>query len=221
MSLTCAIGDPHGRSDLLRAMLDAVLARGAGTIVCLGDYVDKGPDSAGVVRLLRRARAEMPERLICLAGNHDDMLVEAARDSDRHLFWVERGGRATLASYGAERVADIPAGDRRWLAGLPTLYEDRHRFYVHAGLRPGVPVEPGIRHDRLWIREPFLSAGHDFGKHVVHGHVRQRSGRPDLHRHRSNLDTDAWRSGILTAGLFDDATPGGPVDLVTVTGPAR
>ncbi|WP_298967482.1 metallophosphoesterase [uncultured Methylobacterium sp.] len=217
MPLTCAIGDPHGRSDLLSAMLDATAARGVGTVVCLGDYVDKGPDSAGVVRLLRRAQTRA--RVICLAGNHDDMLVQAARDPARHAFWVERGGRATLASYGAWHAPDIPADDLRWLAALPTLHEDRHRYYVHAGLRPGVPAEPENRHDRLWIREPFHSAGYDFGKHVVHGHARQRSGRPDLHRHRTNLDTDAWRSGILTAGVFDDAVPGGPVDLLTITGP--
>ncbi|GJD53883.1 Bis(5'-nucleosyl)-tetraphosphatase, symmetrical [Methylobacterium crusticola] len=223
MPLTYAIGDLHGRSDLLLLMLRRIRQHRAGEprrLVLLGDYVDKGLDSAGVVWLLRLVQSQDPGGVVCLAGNHDDMLVQAPSGPESHQFWVERGGRATLASYGAERADDIPEDDRAWLAALPTLYQDDHRIYVHAGLRPGVPIEPEIRTDRLWIREPFLSADYDFGKHVVHGHMRQRSGEPDLRRSRSNLDTDAWRSGILTAGVFDDAASGGPVEVIQATGSA-
>src|SRR3954470_12809768 len=90
----------------------------------------------------------------------------------------------------------------QWAEGLPTVYEDAHRFYVHAGFRPGVPGPDPSEHVRLWIREPFLSRDYDFGKHVVHGHTPLRMAQPDQRPFRTNLDTGAVLGGALTAGVF-------------------
>ena len=89
-----------------------------------------------------------------------------------------------------------------WIASLPTIHEDERRIYVHAGLRPGAPAYDSDEQTRLWVREPFLSADYDFGKHVVHGHTPLRTARPDERRHRTNLDTGAVFGGPLTAGVF-------------------
>ena len=115
---------------------------------------------------------------------------------------LQNGGDAALASFGVEDPGRIPNDVVQWIAGLPTLHEDERRFYVHAGFRPGAPAQDCDEHARLWIREPFLSADYDFGKHVVHGHTPLPAARPDERRHRTNLDTAAVFGGALTAGVF-------------------
>ena len=99
----------------------------------------------------------------------------------------------------------MPGDVLDWIEGLPTLHADAQRWYVHAGFRPGTDPETSDPQDRLWIREPFLSEDFDFGRHVVHGHTPQRTGTPDRHRFRTNLDTAAVYGGALTAGVFSDA----------------
>ncbi|GJD66283.1 metallophosphoesterase family protein [Methylobacterium frigidaeris] len=217
MSRTYAIADLHGRYDLLCAALDAIKRHGGGKIVTLGDYVDRGAESAAIVHLLRLMQQKDPDQVVCLAGNHEDMMVRAGKDWESFWRWVMNGGRETLASYGINHIDDVPAEDRAWLAALPTLHQDAHRIYVHAGLRPDKPIEPERRKDRLWIRDAFLELEHDFGKHVVHGHTPVQDG-PDRRRFRTNLDTRAWRSGRLVIGVFDDGIAGGPVDLIEVVG---
>jgi serine/threonine protein phosphatase 1 len=107
-----------------------------------------------------------------------------------------------MASFGVTTPRAIPKDVLGWLAGLPTLWEDERRYYVHAGLVPGRAVAMQTDHDKLWIREPFLSTDYDFGKHVVHGHTPVMFDRPDVRSHRTNLDTGAVFGGPLTAGIF-------------------
>lgn len=216
--LTYAIGDVHGRADLLDALLDRIEAHREGRprqLVFLGDYVDRGPDSAGVVRRLRALRAAEPDAVVCLMGNHEDMMLRAGRDGESLRHWRANGGDETLASYGVDRVEAVPADDLTWIAGLPTLHRDARRYFVHAGLDPGLPAEAASPRTRLWVRELFLETEHDFGRHVVHGHTPRRDFQPDLRRYRTNLDTGAVYGGALTAGAF---TPGadGPVDILQV-----
>ena len=219
MSRTYAIADLHGRYDLLCAALDAIKRHGGGKIVTLGDYVDRGSESAAVVLLLRLMQQRNPEKVVCLAGNHEDMMIRASRNRESLMNWITVGGRDTLASYSVNHIDDVPTEDRAWLAALPTLHQDAHRIFVHAGLRPDKPIEPERRYDRLWIRDAFLELEHDFGKHVVHGHTPQNDG-PDRRRFRTNLDTHAWHTGRLVIGVFDDGVAGGPVDLIEIVGPS-
>ena len=127
-------------------------------------------------------------------------MLRAYRDESKVNLWVMNGGYETMASFGP----DVPAEVLRWAEGLPTVHEDAHRFYVHAGFRPGRPGPDPSEHVRLWIREPFLSRDYDFGKHVVHGHTPLRTAQPDQRPFRTNLDTGAVFGGALTAGVFTD-----------------
>ncbi len=203
--LTYAIGDVHGCHDLLLALLGGIEEYAGGRsyrLVFLGDYIDRGPDSAGVIRTVRQLQQRSPETVICLKGNHEQLLIEAAEDPNRVLLWLHNGGDAALRSFRAWSMDELPPDVIEWARQLPTSYEDERRYYVHAGLDPARPLAEQSDHDRIWIRGPFLKADHDFGKHIVHGHTPQRSGLPDEHPYRTNLDTAAVYGGALTAGVF-------------------
>ncbi|KMO19210.1 metallophosphoesterase family protein [Methylobacterium platani] len=215
--LTYAIGDVHGRADLLDRLLARIEAHRAGRdrrLVVLGDAVDRGPDSAGAIATLRDLQAREPGAVTCLMGNHEAMLLDAVAGTGRDL-WRLNGGDTTLASFGVSHPGDLPRDVVAWIAALPTLHGDARRWYVHGGLDPERGAEGSDRETRLWMREPFLSANHDFGRHVVHGHTPTRDGRPDLRDFRTNLDTGAVFGGPLTAGVFDESR-GKPVEILAV-----
>ncbi|AWN48217.1 serine/threonine protein phosphatase [Methylobacterium terrae] len=215
--LTYAIGDVHGRADLLERLLARIEAHRAGRarrLVFLGDAIDRGPDSARAVAILREIQAREPSSVTCLLGNHEAMLLDAVAGSNLDL-WALNGGGTTLASFGVAHPDELPREVVAWIAALPTLHGDARRWYVHGGLDPAMRAHDSDRATRLWMREPFLSAGHDFGRHVVHGHTPTRDGLPELKAHRTNLDTGAVFGGPLTAGVFDDRQ-GPPVDILTV-----
>ena len=213
--LTFAIGDVHGRLDLLAPLLEEVELLSGGRpyeLVFLGDLIDRGPDSAGVITTIRTLQARDPEGVLCLMGNHEEMLVRAIDDRPLAPLWLENGGMNTLASFKARSPDALPSDVVDWVRGLPTFLEDDLRYFVHAGVDPRLPLSRQSDSIRLWIREPFLSRDHDFGKHIVHGHtpVRLKSGRrpaPDERRHRTNLDTGAVFGGALTAAMFDRKVP--------------
>ncbi len=206
--LTFAIGDIHGCRDLLVDLLSQI-GRSAGVephrIVCLGDYVDRGPDSAGVIALLRARQRHLADgELICLKGNHEDLLLAARLRPEGEPLWIRNGGQETLTSYGAASASELPPDVLEWLAACPTSFEDDLRVFVHAGLDPARDRADQRDEDRLWIRGTFLDADHDFGRYVVHGHTRLRGGSPDIRRTRVNLDTGAVYGGRLTAAIFSD-----------------
>jgi serine/threonine protein phosphatase 1 len=219
-----AVGDIHGRLDLVSAALRRVRAHpgfGAGSrLVFIGDYVDRGPDSRKVVELMMKGTRSSPDRWICLRGNHEQMMIDAlAGEAAAMRVWKSTGGVATLQSYRGE----VPEAHLDWLKALPRLFETEHHVFVHAGLRPGVALTEQDEAEVLWIREPFLRAGDGFEKHVVHGHTPEWEGKPDpavpeLLAGRTNLDTGAYATGVLTVGVFDARRPGGPVDVMSVTG---
>jgi serine/threonine protein phosphatase 1 len=206
--LTYAIGDIHGCRDLLVELLGKIRDHAAGRkhrVVFLGDYIDRGPDSAGVVATVMDLQARSRDHVVCLKGNHEDLLLTAVADPGKASWWLENGGDVAMASFEVKTPGAIPQRVLDWMAGLPTLWEDDRRYFVHAGFVPGFPVARQSDRDKLWIREPFLSVDYDFGKHVVHGHTPVPSGRPELRPYRTNLDTAAVFGHALTAGIFDDA----------------
>ena len=205
---TYAIGDIHGCHDLLLALLQGIDDHAAGQpyrLVFLGDYIDRGPDSAGVLATVRRLQESSPDTVVCLMGNHEALMLEAAADPSRAQLWLRNGGDAALASFSINNVSELPSDIVDWVRQLPTSYEDEHRYYVHAGVNPARPLSDQTDHDRLWIRKPFLEAEHDFGKHIVHGHTPLRTPSPDERLYRTNLDTAAVYGGALTAGVFTPA----------------
>jgi len=229
--LIFAIGDVHGRLDLLQSAAD-VIRQYPGTekkfVVLLGDYIDRGADSRGVIEFLSSRRAG---RLTCLKGNHEQMLlsVVASRDPRQFQMWLSHGGDQTLKSYGGaptmESLDRIPSAHIQWLASLPQVALDEHRIYVHAGLVPGERYVDQTEEELLWVRERFLRSLSldDFpdGRHIVHGHTPQWEGKrdpevPELLEHRTNLDTGAYATGTLTVAVFDPSLPGGPFDVLAI-----
>lgn len=204
---TYAIGDIHGCLDKLERLVqlceldaDDQCAR----FVFLGDYIDRGPDSRGVVQYLMAFQAYIPERVICLKGNHEDMLLSAVEDESREDHWLRNGGTQTLYSYQVPTAFDLPRNHLDWLRSLPLSYDDGLRFFVHAGVHPDRPFDQQDEHDLLWIREPFLSSEKDLSRLVVHGHTPLASGVPEQRRNRLNIDTGAVYGRPLSAAVFSE-----------------
>jgi serine/threonine protein phosphatase 1 len=218
MSVTYVVPDLHGRFDLLCEGLRIIAAQAAGqagTVVLLGDYVDKGPASKQVIeRLLPGLAAGW--KFLPLKGNHDAMMVEALRDPAKMAGWIEKGGDAALASYGGDPAA-VPQAHIAWLDNLPLMHLDDHRLYVHAGINPALPLTQQSEKTLLNKRYAKGDPSGFGGLHVVHGHDNFPEG-PLLYQDRSNLDTLAWRTGRLVIGIFDDAKPGGPADFIEIKG---
>lgn len=217
MSRTFVIPDIHGRLDLLCDGLTEIIARSegnAGTIVTIGDYVDKGPASKGVIdRLLPGVNGF---ELVTLKGNHDAMMVDALRNHSKMADWSEKGGDAALASYGGDPT-DVPQSHIDWLGNLRLFHLDAHRLYVHAGVDPEAALDRQSEQTLLWKRYPKGYAGGFGDLHVVHGHDNCPEG-PLLYEGRTNLDTLAWKTGRLVIGVFDDDRPGGPRDFIVING---
>jgi len=212
MSKTYAIGDIHGCLDQLHHLVE-LCQRDAGTptpkLVFLGDYIDRGPDSDGVIDFLMDLHDQAPDQVICLRGNHEDLLLNALEDETQEANWMMNGGAATLASYDATGPFDLPADHIDWLTALPLFHDDGLRFFVHAGVDPARPLHQQNEHDLMWIREPFLSSKKEFGRLVVHGHTPTSSGAPDQRTNRLNIDTGAVYGRTLTSAVFaeDRAEP--------------
>ncbi len=211
-----AIGDVHGRADLLQSLLtviDADLARSAperAIQVFLGDYVDRGPDSRAVIDLLiERSKSH---ETVCLKGNHEVFLLEVLKDPARLEEWRRYGGLLTLVSYGINPTMNpTPEQQIELIEGLRQALPPEHLsflqqlrpsfacgdfFFAHAGVKPGVALERQKEEDLLWIREEFLEFERRFGKYVVHGHT--PVSVPDIRSNRINIDTGAYATGNLT-----------------------
>lgn len=219
-----AIGDMHGRLDLLDRMHaqiqgDAAGAPAARLVVYLGDYVDRGPDSRALVeRLVREPLAGF--EAVHLMGNHESLMLEFLGHGTRAAAWLINGGDATLQSYGVKppspyaeaehpaarrRLQDaMPASHRRFFESLRLSYRAGDYLFVHAGVRPEVPLDAQDPGDLVWIREVFLNSDADFGACVVHGHT--IGGAPVFKKNRIGLDTGAYRTGTLSCAVLEGDT---------------
>lgn len=214
------IGDVHGRRDLFEALIEAVEEddRNAGTArttaVLLGDLVDRGPDSAGVIELAMDWRSR--RRVELLAGNHEEMFLESFEDEGVLRHFLRHGGRQTILSYGVPRdqydaanlgelqaimARAVPHAHRGFLAAARDHLVAGDYLFVHAGIAPGVPLDEQKPHHLRWIREPFLyhAAPHDH--FIVHGHTITEN--VDLRSNRLGIDTGAYRTGRLTALVLE------------------
>jgi serine/threonine protein phosphatase 1 len=226
VEMVYAVGDIHGRLDLLQAM-DRRIQQDIATcgfqkpVICyLGDYIDRGPDSAGVLNYLACGESDGPVR-IYLKGNHEDRMLDFLESPQEHgSGWLKYGGRETFESYRIvvpekpmdadwvslrDALADaLPRGHLHFLRHLNIAYRWRDHLFVHAGLNPDRALEDQLPHDLMWIREPFLSSERQWGPRVVHGHVIESS--PVVKPNRIGIDTGAYQSGRLTC-LVAETTP--------------
>jgi serine/threonine protein phosphatase 1 len=213
MSLTYAIGDIHGSLDKLQRLIGECERHAHGRpmyLVFVGDYIDRGPDSRGVIDLLMALQLRAPDQIVTLMGNHEAMMLAALDHPDIARSWRSQGGVATLASFGITEAGDLPQRYLDWMRALRLSYDDGRRFFVHGGVNPEAPLGAQRVDDLLWIREPFLSDSRDYGRLIVHGHTPSPTGVPEVRRNRINLDTGAVYGGPLTAAVFDD-TQIGPI----------
>ena len=214
MSRTYVIADLHGRADLLREALNAIERRRDGqpaTIITLGDYIDRGPDSRLVVERLMAGSPSADVTMVNLKGNHEAMMLECQGSADP-TWRIHNGGDTTLSSYGGV----VPEDHLDWAKRLKLCHTDTCRIYVHAGVDPGLSIDRQDEQFALWVRYGDDPDVHYPDKHIVHGHTPARNG-PQLFSGRTNLDTGAFHTGRLVIGVFDDAQPGGPIDLMEVT----
>lgn len=211
MRKTYVVGDIHGSLHKLRTLVARCEREADGQpmrFVFLGDYIDRGPDSRGVVEYLIDLQSGMRGDAICLMGNHEALALAAVDSGANTEHWLMNGGDATLRSYGATLAHQLPAEHVAWFRSLPLKHDDGQRFFVHAGVDPARPLDAQTDHDLLWIREPFLSDPRDYGRLIVHGHTPTSTGRPDLRRNRLNIDTGAGWGRALTAAVFTSAEAG-------------
>lgn len=214
-----AIGDIHGRLDLLDQLLtridadDAARPAARTTLIFLGDLVDRGPDSAGVVERLRQLAASGRD-VRFLLGNHEEVFLHAIREEKTEAlkFFCRIGGRETILSYGitetdynamdydelkAALAERVPESHLSFLESFEDLIELGDYLFVHAGIRPGVAIQEQRPRDLRWIREPFLDHAAPHDRMVIHGHT--ITADVDEHSNRIGIDTGAYASGCLTA----------------------
>jgi serine/threonine protein phosphatase 1 len=201
-----AIGDVHGRDDLLARLHAAIAADWAAApaeraaVVHLGDYVDRGPDSPGVVRRIAGPPPIPGAESVLLRGNHEVMMLDAiAPDAspEMQFLWQANGGRATLAAYRGP----VPEQDRQVLRNLSLSWRAGDYLFVHAGINPRKPLEAQSEKDLLWMREPFLSWPDKLEAVVVHGHT--PAPEPEVLPHRIGIDTGAVGGGALTCLVLE------------------
>ena len=218
-----AIGDIHGRADLLADMHHYVAADAAKypdhrlVLVYLGDYVDRGLESKSVIDLLLDSPLPGFE-IVHLMGNHEEMLLDFLDDQNRGRGWLDIGGAATLLSYGvrmndrqppAGRLATaqeglkacLPQRHLEFLRDLRLYHSEGDYLFVHAGIRPGIKLEDQKARDLLWIRRNFLESTANHGQIVVHGH--SVTWEPEVQPNRICIDTGAFATGVLTCLILD------------------
>jgi len=219
--LVYAVGDIHGHLDALQPLIgkltdDQARSRPAERplLVFLGDYVDRGPDSRGVIEAILALEAGGAFEVVALKGNHEDALLRFLADPGFGPNWLMNWGETTLRSYGvrppalgaeaaetarvqAQLLAALPQTHRVFLDRLAVSVSVGDYLFVHAGVRPGVALASQDDQDLIWIRYEFLESDADFGKVVVHGHT--PADRPVVRANRIGIDTGVYYSGVLTA----------------------
>jgi len=234
------IGDIHGRLDLYDALIDAIEADDAKAskaethMILLGDLVDRGPDSAGVIDRTRQWQMQRNVRI--LAGNHEEMFLGAFEKPDVLRHFLKHGGRETILSYGLDEdefitmtldelfqaiTKIVPKADLDYIAAFEECIPAGDYLFVHAGIDPSVPLDQQARKDMLWIRDRFLNFDGPLEKVVVHGHTIFDQVMDC--GNRIGIDTGAFRSGVLTALVLEGdqrrtvqaiAPADGPIEIV-------
>lgn len=227
MPLTYAIADLHGRFDLLVKAYELIADHasdmgGGGTIVHLGDYVDRGPQSQQIIEFLMNPMT-IPSgfKRAVLKGNHEEIMWETCKGLHPG-WWLSNGGGHTLLSYGhaTKGTVDtscVPQGHLDWIEKLPFLHIDQHRVFVHAYVSRNTDLDSQNPELMTWTLYPDGDEGGHGDRHVVHGHHQFADG-PKFFKRRTDLDTFAWYTGHLAIGVFDDDVAGGPTEILHVEG---
>ena len=200
---TLVIGDIHGCLKALEVLVDFVSPKENDTLVTLGDYIDRGPDSKKVIDFL--IGYDKSNKLITLKGNHEQMMENARQSIQESQFWLVNGGDATMDSFNAFSLEDIDDHYWRFMADCPLYHESENHIMAHAGLEPDLPLDEQPTEVLLWKRI-FDTEPHISGKTLICGHTSQRSGDPLVLDHAICIDTFAMGDGWLTCLDVDSGT---------------
>ncbi|HWU63969.1 MAG TPA: metallophosphoesterase [Ensifer sp.] len=218
-----ALGDIHGRADLLKTVIARILADidrfpvPIPELVFLGDYISRGTGSRDVLEFLSGEAKGLPVEIVCLKGNHEDLLLKFLFDCDLRsgLAWLNHGGKAVVAAYdvslpelddeglgtlSGRLKAAMPQPHLQFLQNLKHCHCRGDYLFVHGGIRPGVPIDAQDPRDLMWIRDEFLNHDGLFERFVVHGHT--PADLPEVRRNRLNVDTRAYESGVLSCAVL-------------------
>lgn len=218
-----AIGDIHGRRDLLMRLLNKINAHAKGReseVIFLGDYIDRGTDSAGVIETILESPRLRHFKCTYLKGNHEATLLDFLQDPSVGPSWAQFGGLETLMSYGVRPPAlkgdveawaaasrdleqKLPSAHKTFLSGLELMAERGDYLFVHAGVDPEKQIADQTEQDLLWIRDEFLSNPRRLDRVIVHGHTPEPT--PFRDNRRIGVDTGAYQTGVLTAVCIDEA----------------
>jgi len=197
MERILAIGDIHGCFDRVRALLDKLaIDVKRDNVIFLGDYVDRGPDSKKVVDLMIHLQQENPDSYVFLKGNHEEMFLDYVENGPLKNSFLKFGGQETLKSYGHPDPGHIPKQHVEFLKKLKPMHLTDRFCFVHAGLKPGVPIEKQKEEDLLWIRFSFIKSDYDWGKRIIFGHT--PFDTPLIEKNKIGIDTGAVYGGRLT-----------------------
>lgn len=211
---TFAVGDIHGCLEQLEALLASIESVVAGgRVVFLGDLVDRGPDSRGVVERIMGGPRRASWEWITLKGNHEAMLLAARKGQAEMSLWLTNGGEETMASYGGA----IPLSHLVWMAELPSLVVDRHRIFVHAGVDETIPLEEQ-GDDISSGSAPIRTTPVPIGASMSATDIRRAEAIPATVGNRTNVDSGAVFGGMLSCAVFDDDRAGGPIDFLVTDG---
>jgi serine/threonine protein phosphatase 1 len=197
------IGDIHGTASKLdRLMAKLNINATEDTLVFVGDYIDRGPDPKRVIDTILELR-KVIDNVICLRGNHEQMFLDYYLENKEEDLFISNGGITTLISYGfhgssVKETMVIPESHMDFLMTLKPYYETDDFIFVHAGLRPGIPLERQNVSDLLWLRYDFINSRYDFGKTVVFGHTPLSYDMPFIKKNKICVDTGAVFGGKLT-----------------------
>lgn len=200
---TFAIGDIHGCLKQLQNLIKKLNLQKGDILIFLGDYIDRGPDSKGVLDFLMELQKNF--KCIFLMGNHEDLFLKSLqKDAEAQEIWIYNGGMNTLNSFSGdtfwrnaeEKLFNIPDKYIKFVENMLLFYETETHFFVHAGVNPHMGIETRNPEHLLWIRDFFLKSKRDFGKIIVHGHT--PTNEPDIQKNRIGIDTGCCFGGKLT-----------------------
>jgi serine/threonine protein phosphatase 1 len=198
-----AIGDIHGCPSKLNEMMAKLrIDAEEDTVIFIGDYIDRGPDSKGVIDSILEIRQRI-DNVICLQGNHEEMFLKYYCEHEDEDLFMHNGCMMTLLSYGYTGrdhgyEVNVPEEHLQFFSSLLSFYETDSYIFVHAGLRPGIPLKRQIKEDMLWIRREFIISRYDFGKTVIFGHTPVSHDMPYIKPNKIGIDTGLVYGGRLT-----------------------
>jgi len=202
-----AIGDIHGCLDHLDRLLETIpFDAETDRLVFVGDYIDRGPEPFGTIQRVLEIKRAHP-KTVCLMGNHERMFLDFLSGKDTHSF-LYNGGKSTLESYsknsGSSKARSdvLPSEHKAFYDRLSLYFETEHYIFVHAGLRPGIPLAQQDEQDLIWIRGEFYDSGFDFGKTVIFGHTPFQ--KPLIQKNCIGIDTGAVYGNVLTCLALPD-----------------